>query len=186
MRQRIAGRNSQSLTVTMLGFLEVALAVTDSPNVHPGARRFWVEFQRFLVGFDHLTVGLAGLGTSVVSQVQAARNDYWSLSDDVLPRLAGPYADVLRAWRDRIAEQDVVLVLDSDPKMWNATLWALHPRRIYPRVLEVPRDMSSDEIADAARKIAPPHDGAACWVVDLGVLKSPAGAGHPPLVRVDG
>jgi hypothetical protein len=133
-----------------------------------------------------IAVGLAGLGTSVISQVQAARNDYWSLSDDVLPRLAGPYADVLRAWRDRIAEQDVVLVLGSDPKLWNATLWALHPRRIYPRVLEVPRDMSSDEIADAARKIAPPHDGAACWVVDLGVLKSPAGAGHPPLVRVDG
>ena len=45
----------------MLGLLEIALTVTNGPNVHPGARCLRVEFQRFLVGFDHLAVGLAGL-----------------------------------------------------------------------------------------------------------------------------
>ncbi|MHC5209820.1 MAG: hypothetical protein ACYTG2_03785 [Planctomycetota bacterium] len=132
-----------------------------------------------------IAVGLGGLGSSAVSQGRDALDGGWSLSDDVLPRLAGPHADTLRAWRDRIDEGDDVLLLGSDPRLWNAVLWALHPRAIHPRVLDVPREMSTDEIAAAARRVVP-RPGVACWVIDLGVLKSPRGAGHPALVKVDG
>jgi hypothetical protein len=132
-----------------------------------------------------IAVGVARLGASATSQVEDALAGHWSLSDDVLPRLAGPHAQTLRSWRGLIGEDDVVLLLGSDARLWNAVLWALHPRAIYPRVLDVPREMSSEEIAAAARRVAP-RPGGACWVVDLGVLSSPDGAGHPALVRVDG
>jgi hypothetical protein len=133
-----------------------------------------------------LAVGLAGLGASATAQVRDAMRGTWSLSDDVLPRLAGPHAPTLRAWRERIGEHDAVLLLGSDPRLWNAALWALHPRAVYPRVLEVPPAMSAAEIAALAGRRAPPSDGAARWVIDLGVVRSPDGAGHPALIRVDG
>lgn len=132
-----------------------------------------------------IAVGVSGLATSTISQVQDARHGHWSLSDDVLPRLAGPHAETLRAWRERIGEDDDVLLLGSDPRLWNAVLWALHPRAIYPRVLDVPRAMGEAEIAVSARRLAP-RPGVACWLIDLGVLGSPEGAGHPALMKVDG
>jgi hypothetical protein len=133
-----------------------------------------------------VALGIALGGASIVEQVHRARAGEWTLGDDALSGLAGPHAETLRTWRGLVPEQDAVILLGTDSRLWTLVAWALHPRAIYPVLRDVQPDLSDAAIREQLRPLDLGRGQGTRWAVDLGALAAPEQCAHAALLRVDG
>jgi hypothetical protein len=129
-------------------------------------------------------LGVFQLAASAAGQVRGVAEGSWSVADDTLDRMAPAQADLLRQWRQRIAPDEAVILIGSDPALYDLMIWALHPRPLYPMLLEIRPDTSVDEVLRGARALRAGRQHPARWIVDLGVLRHGAASAHPPLIEV--
>jgi len=130
-------------------------------------------------------VGAAGVVVSLKGQWSRAARDAWTLADDNLRAVAGPFADTLRTWREQVGPRDALVVVGGHDVLLNAVAWAMHPRPIHPLGVSVPPSMSVDEARDAVARSDLGADAPARWLVDLDALAQRDAATRPPLVRID-
>lgn len=130
-------------------------------------------------------LGLFHLGLSVAGQATGLRDGSWSVADDTLDRVAPAQAETLRRWRELIAPDDAVILIGSDPWLYDLVVWALHPRPLYPMLLDIRPSTSVDEVLRGARKLKVGREHAVRWIVDLGVLQQGRESGHPALIKVE-
>ena len=132
-----------------------------------------------------LGLGLFHLARSAGDLAAGVRNGSWSVADDTLERIAPEQAGTMREWRERIAPDDAVILVGADPWLYDLVVWALHPRALYPMLLDIRPTTSEQAVLRGASRLPVGRDHAARWIVDLGVLRDPRGAAHPPLIRVE-
>jgi len=132
-----------------------------------------------------LGLGLLQLGRSAAGQAAGMRDGSWSVADETLERIAPDQAATMRQWRETIAPGDAVILVGSDPWLYDLVVWALHPRALYPMLLDIRPSTSVEQVQRGARALPVGRDHAVRWVVDLGVLQPDGPASHPPLIRVD-
>jgi hypothetical protein len=130
-------------------------------------------------------LGLFHLGVSAAGQVEGLRDGTWSVADGTLDRVAPVQAGTLRDWRERIGPDDAVILIGSDPWLYDLVVWALHPRALYPMLLEIRPTTSVDEVLRGARSLSVGRGHSARWVIDLDVLRQGRETGHPALIQVE-
>lgn len=115
-----------------------------------------------------------GLHASVLSlrdQAEAVAAGEWTAGDDALGALAGPHAAALRELRARIPADDAVLLVGTNQVLFNSAAWALHPRALYPVLLDAPAGMARDALARMARELPQGGDAPGRWLLDLGAVE---------------
>jgi len=130
-------------------------------------------------------LGLSQLALSIAGQAQGLADGSWSVADDTLDRIAPAEAATLREWRARIAPDEGVILIGSDPRLYDLVVWALPPRPLYPMLLDIQPATSEEKVLRGARGLAVVRERGARWIVDLNVLSRAAPAGHPALMRVE-
>lgn len=131
-------------------------------------------------------LGLLHLGLSATGQLGGMRDGSWSVADDTLDRIAPEHAATLRQWREQIGPDDAVILIGSDPWLYDLVVWALPTRALYPMLTQIRPSTSTKEVLRGARSLAVGREHAVRWVLDLNVLQQGHASGHPALIRVDG
>ena len=130
-------------------------------------------------------LGLSQLAVSIAGQALGQLDGSWSVIDDTLDRMAPAEAATLREWRARIAPDEGVILVGSDPRLYDLVVWALAPRPLYPLLLDVNSATGEEQVLRGARALPVVRERGARWIVDLNVLSPRLGAGHPALIRVE-
>jgi len=137
-----------------------------------------------VLAMGSVALGVHAAGASLAGQLQGARDGSWSLGDDSLAALAGPHTDALRSLRERIGEQDAVLLVGTNQPLFNAAAWALAPRAVFPVLQDVPEQLTSSELLAFARTLRQGSDFPRRWLVDLAALERGPSAGRPALLEL--
>lgn len=130
-------------------------------------------------------LGVAQLGVSIAGQARGLRDGSWSVADDTLDRIAPREAATLREWRARIAPDEGVILIGSDPRLYDLVVWALDPRPLYPLLLDIRPATSAEQVLRGARGLPIVRERDARWIADLNVLPPGTPAGHAALMRVE-
>lgn len=130
-------------------------------------------------------LGLSELAVSIAGQARGVLDGSWSVADDTLDRIAPMEAATLREWRARIGPDEGVILIGSDPRLYDLVVWALHPRPLYPMLLDVKRSTSEEAVLRGARALPVVRERGARWIADLNALSPWLPAGHPALIRVE-
>ena len=131
--------------------------------------------------------GLTWLGLNLADVAGRARVGHWTLGDDNLSAVAGPYTELLADWRERIDARDAVILVGSRDYLLNLVAWSLHPRPLYPYIppAPIPDELPADELARAIAGLPQGRDAPGRWMVDLEALARGDQATRPALVRLD-
>ncbi len=127
------------------------------------------------------------LSMSVNNQIHRAVAGEWTLSDDAFESFTGPLASLLADYRERIPEDEAVILVGVDPFALNVASWALYPRPMYMLVRPIPQTYTLFQVRDeiAGTALAADHPGR--WVVHVTVMAQ-GGAertGRADLLKVD-
>lgn len=124
-----------------------------------------------VLALGSVALGLHATGLSLRAQAEAIAAGEWTAGDDALDALAGPHADALRELRARVPTDAAVLLAGTNQVLFNSAAWALHPRALYPVLLDVPRDLTPEARVRMARELPQGTDASGRWLLDLGALE---------------
>jgi hypothetical protein len=174
------GQRHEDVVLLLAGLAVGCLAVAAQP---PLARAAGGVLAGVLAA-GSVALGIEALGASLRGQWDAARDGQWSLGDDSLPALAGPYCDALRELRLQIGPGDAVLLVGTNQPLFNAAAWALSPRAIFPVLQDVPDSLGEEDVRALARSLRLGADFPRRWLLDLRALELGQAAAHPALIEV--
>jgi len=123
-----------------------------------------------LLLWSGLALGAVSAGRALIEVSERASIDRWSVSDQALATVAGPNAERLLRWRERMAPDDAVIFVGGQDALLNTVAWALHPRPIYFVPMAVPDGMGLERVAELGAQLPQGRGAPARWLLDLDAL----------------